>query len=119
MRAAVRQFASTPHEVFAQFASDAKQNAAEGSDEIHGFISRSGFKQLLVTMGIEASDHDRKAIRKSLDKSDDKKIWLSEFEAFMAEDAGQAATLAPVAASAASGYGEPEPDEVSGGVAML
>ena len=82
----------------------------------HGFISRSGFKQLLVTMGIEASDHDRKAIRKSLDKSDDKKIWLSEFEAFMAEDAGQAAVAAPEA-NADPGFGEP--DEVSGGVAML
>ena len=68
-------------------------------------------------MGIEASDHDRKAIRKSLDKSDDKKIWLSEFEAFMAEDAGQTAAVATPAASADVGFGDP--DEVSGGVAML
>ena len=100
LRDAVAQFASDPLEVWAQFAEKAQPGA--GGNAEHGFISRSGFKTLLMSMGIEASDHDRKAIRKSLDANDDKKVWWSEFKAFLDEGAAAGAAGAAADAEAAA-----------------
>jgi hypothetical protein len=38
-----------------------------------GFISRTGFKVALIALGLVLTDHDRKALRKSLDGNNDKK----------------------------------------------
>jgi hypothetical protein len=48
-----------------------------------GFISRTGFKVALTALGLVLRDHDRKALRKSLDGNNDKKINYEEFKAFI------------------------------------
>ena len=48
-----------------------------------GFISRTGFKVALTALGLVLTDHDRKALRKSLDGNNDKRINYEEFKAFI------------------------------------
>ena len=69
---------------------DAAQPDEATKDEALGFISRTGFKVALTALGLVLSQHERKALRKSLDGNDNKKINYNEFKAFIRGMGGMA-----------------------------
>jgi hypothetical protein len=62
---------------------DAAQPDGASKDEALEFISRTRFKVALTTLGLVLSPRERKALRKSLDRNDNKQISYEDFKAFI------------------------------------
>jgi hypothetical protein len=81
--AAKNQFRTTRAAFVFFVGEDAAQPDKATKDDALGFISRTRFKVALTTLGLVLSQHERKALRKSLDGNNNKQINYDEFEAFI------------------------------------
>ena len=64
-------------------APDLRQAFDQFDENGDGVIGRSEFKRALERMGLELPDNVGRALRKHIDKNDDKKISFGELQAFM------------------------------------
>jgi hypothetical protein len=87
---AANQFRTTRAAFVFFVGEDAAQPDNATKDEAFRFISRTGFKVALTALGLALSPHERKALRKSLDGNDNKKIDYDEFKAFIRHMGGMA-----------------------------
>ena len=64
-------------------APDLRQAFDQFDENGDGVIGRSEFKRALERMGLDLPDNVGRALRKHIDKNDDKKIAFGELQAFM------------------------------------
>ena len=62
---------------------DLRQVFAQFDENADGVIGRSEFKRALERMGMNVPDNVGRALRKHINKNDDKKITFTELQEFM------------------------------------